>query len=83
MADQGTRVGRKRVERLMKAEGLAGVSRRKGRRATLRDERVRPARRGPHGRIPVDRRLVQPRPAPFGPGLPVTHQLRKRSPKTA
>lgn len=42
-ADQGIPVGRKRVERLMKAEGLAGVSRRKGPRTTLRDERVRPA----------------------------------------
>lgn len=43
LADQGTLVGRKRVERLMKAEGLAGVSRRRGRRTTLRDEWVRPA----------------------------------------
>ena len=43
LADQGIPVGRKRVERLMKADGLAGVSRRKGTRTTLRDDRVRPA----------------------------------------
>ena len=43
LADEGIQVGRKRVERLMKAAGLAGVSRRKGARTTLRDERVRPA----------------------------------------
>lgn len=36
-------MGRKRVERLMKANGLAGVSRRKGTRTTIRAERVRPA----------------------------------------
>jgi putative transposase len=43
LADEGIQVGRKRVERLMKAAGLAGVSRRKAARTTLRDERVRPA----------------------------------------
>ncbi|MCB9958321.1 MAG: IS3 family transposase [Rhodospirillaceae bacterium] len=43
LTDQGIHVGRKRVERLMKAEGLAGVSRRQGPRSTLRDDRVRPA----------------------------------------
>jgi len=43
LTDEGIRVGRKRVERLMKAAGLAGVSRRKGTRTTFRDERVRPA----------------------------------------
>lgn len=43
LIDEGIRVGRKRVERLMKAAGLAGVSRRKGTRTTFRDERVRPA----------------------------------------
>jgi putative transposase len=43
LIDEGIRVGRKRVERLMKAAGLAGVSRRKGARTTFRDERVRPA----------------------------------------
>jgi len=43
LLDEGVRVGRKRIERLMKAAGLAGVSRRKGTRTTLRDERVRPA----------------------------------------
>jgi len=41
---QGISVGRKRVERLMKAAGLQGVSRRKSARTTIRDERVRPAR---------------------------------------
>jgi putative transposase len=43
LIDNGFRVGRKRVERLMKAAGLVGVSRRKGTRTTFRDERVRPA----------------------------------------
>jgi len=40
---QGERVGRKRVARLMKAQGLVGVSRRKGCRTTSRDESARPA----------------------------------------
>ncbi len=40
---QGERVGRKRVARLMKARGLAGVSRRRGCRTTSRDEAARPA----------------------------------------
>jgi putative transposase len=43
LIDQGIRVGRKRVERLMKAAGLVGVSRRKETRTTFRDERIRPA----------------------------------------
>lgn len=43
LIDEGNQVSRKRVERLMKAAGLAGVSRRKGTRTTFRDERVRPA----------------------------------------
>jgi len=43
LIDEGIRVGRKQVERLMKAAGLAGVSRRKGTRTTFRDERFRPA----------------------------------------
>ena len=43
LAEQGIHVGRKRVERLMKANGLAGVSRRKGTRTTIRDDCVRPA----------------------------------------
>ena len=43
LIDDGIRVGRKRVERLMKAAGLAGVSRRKSARTTVRDERLRPA----------------------------------------
>lgn len=43
LADGGINVGRKRVERLMKAATLVGVSRRKGTRTTIRDDRVRPA----------------------------------------
>ena len=40
---KGRRAGRKRVARLMRAAGIAGVSRRKGIRTTRRDERARPA----------------------------------------
>ncbi len=36
-------MGRKRVERLTKAAGLQGVSRRKSTRTAIRDERIRPA----------------------------------------
>jgi putative transposase len=43
LADAGVRVGRKRVERLMRGAGLAGVSRRRRASTTIRDERVRPA----------------------------------------
>ena len=43
LVDEGVQVGRKRIERLMKAAGIAGVSRRKAARTTFRDERVRPA----------------------------------------
>ena len=43
LAAEGIRVGRKRVERLMKTAGLAGVSRRREMRTTIRDDRVRPA----------------------------------------
>ena len=43
LVDEGIRVGRKRVERLMKAAALAGVSRRKASPTTFRDKRVRPA----------------------------------------
>lgn len=43
LREDGTRIGRKRVERLMKAGGLAGVSRRRSPRTTIPDERVRPA----------------------------------------
>jgi putative transposase len=43
LAETDIPVGRKRVERLMKAAGLKGVSRRRGTRTTIRDERVRPA----------------------------------------
>ncbi|MEM8793912.1 MAG: IS3 family transposase [Pseudomonadota bacterium] len=39
----GVHVGRKRVERLMKAVGRTGVSRRRRARTTIRDERVRPS----------------------------------------
>ncbi len=41
--DSGVHVGRKRVERLMKATGLAGVSRRRSARTTIRDDRGRPS----------------------------------------
>lgn len=43
LAEEGLRVGRKRVARLMKAAGLQGVSRRKFTRTTTRDETRRPA----------------------------------------
>lgn len=43
LADEGAHVARKRVERLMEAAGMAGVSRRRGVRTTFRDNRVRPA----------------------------------------
>jgi putative transposase len=43
LLDEGIQVGRKRVERLMKAAGIAGISRRKSTRTTVRDERLRPA----------------------------------------
>ena len=43
LRDEGMRVGRKRVARLMRRAGLAGVSRRKRIRTTIRDERARPA----------------------------------------
>ena len=43
LADAEIFVGRKRVARLMRAAGLAGVSRRKGVQTTRRDEAARPA----------------------------------------
>jgi putative transposase len=43
LAALGVLVGRKRVARLMRALGLAGVSRRKGTRTTIRDREARPA----------------------------------------
>ena len=43
LAEEGIHVGQKRVARLMKAAGLAGVSRRKGARTTIRDDDARPA----------------------------------------
>jgi len=43
LKDEGTRISRKRVARLMKASGLAGVSRRKSTTTTRRDRSARPA----------------------------------------
>jgi len=43
LAALGVHVGRKRVARLMRMLGLAGVSRRKGIRTTIRDRAARPA----------------------------------------
>ena len=43
LAAQGTSVSRKRVARVMREAGLAGVSRRKGPRTTCRDPKARPA----------------------------------------
>jgi putative transposase len=40
---EGVQVGRQRVARLMRQAGLVGVSRRKKRRTTVRDEEARPA----------------------------------------
>lgn len=43
LADEGIHVGCKRVERLMQANGIVGVSRRKFVKTTIKDERERPA----------------------------------------
>ena len=43
LAADGLQISRKRVARLMRELGLAGVSRRKGTRTTRRDHRLRPA----------------------------------------
>jgi len=43
LTDDGVHVGRKRVARLMREAGLAGVSRRKAPRTTIRQADVRPA----------------------------------------
>ena len=43
LAEDGVHVGRKRVARLMREMGLAGLSRRKGTRTTRRDDTARPA----------------------------------------
>ena len=43
LAAEGTPVSRKRVARVMREAGLAGVSRRKGARTTRRDPQARPA----------------------------------------
>lgn len=43
LREAGIQVGRKRVARLMRRAGLAGVSRRKRIKTTIRDERARPA----------------------------------------
>jgi transposase InsO family protein len=43
LAAEGVRVGRKRVARLMRSTGLAGISRRKRPRTTVRTQEARPA----------------------------------------
>ncbi len=43
LAEAGVRVGRKRIARLMRRAGLAGVSRRKRVQTTIRDRKARPA----------------------------------------
>jgi putative transposase len=43
LAAEGRHVGRKRVARLMRGAGLAGISRRRRVRTTVRDQRARPA----------------------------------------
>ena len=43
LAEDGVHVGRKRVARLMREMGLAGISRRKATRTTRRDDTARPA----------------------------------------
>lgn len=43
LKEQGHRVGRKRVGRLMREAGLRGVCRRRGTRTTVRDQDARPA----------------------------------------
>ena len=43
LAEAGVAVGRKRVARVMRAAGVAGVSRRRGPRTTRRDAQARPA----------------------------------------
>jgi len=43
LAGEGTRVGRKRVARLMRGAGLRGVSRRRWQRTTIRNDSARPA----------------------------------------
>jgi putative transposase len=43
LLERGLHIGRKRIARLMRAQGLAGVSRRKSTRTTRRDPDARPA----------------------------------------
>jgi putative transposase len=43
LRDQGIHVGRKRIARLMRRAGIAGISRRRRVRTTIRDDRARPA----------------------------------------
>ena len=43
LADEGERVNHKRLARLMRAAGVAGISRRKGFKTTVRDGHARPA----------------------------------------
>jgi putative transposase len=85
LADDGIQVGRKRVERLMKAAGLKGVSRRKFVTTTVRDERVRPAKdlvdRNFYAGAPnilwvADITYGAPRPG-FGRGVYVRNAMRK------
>lgn len=73
LAAEGVHVGRKRVERLMKADALAGVSRRRGTRTTIRDGRVRPAYdlvdRNFHAEKPDQRWVVDLTYVPTGAGF--------------
>ena len=43
LVEQGIRISRKRVERLMRINGISGISRRKGVKTTIRNKQVRPA----------------------------------------
>ncbi len=43
LVEEGTRIGRKRVARLMRSVGLRGVSRRRGCWTTIRNKNARPA----------------------------------------
>lgn len=61
LAAEGVHVGRKRLERLMKAEGFAGVGRRREARTAFRDERLRPTSES--GRSQLLRREAEPAPA--------------------
>ena len=58
LAEDGVAVGRKRVARLMRTAGIAGVSRRRGPRTTRRDVQARPGA-GPR-RAPLRGRRSEP-----------------------